>query len=143
MTWEDKDGITRDETGRPVGFLVGKALALVEWQAKKERQSFDALCNSLRVCKWQREVREKNGAMAERLRARQRDYQRRVDVMTRSEMMARERRRSRYAKNPRVRVCRQCGKREELPFRSGGPVGDFCADKCRQKFRYHERKRIQ
>ena len=51
--------IIYDEDGnqRP-GFLVGKAAALADWQAKKEAKEFARLENSLRVRKWRHELYE-------------------------------------------------------------------------------------
>ena len=55
----------------------GRSRAIARWREQKDAQSFEALCNRLRVSKWRREVHEEGGERLEALRKRQRDYIRR------------------------------------------------------------------
>ncbi len=130
----------RDEEGRAIGYQVGRAHNIAEWKAKKEEERWKLLENRLRARKWQMEAMEEGGELAERIRKRKREYQARPHVRARYEALAKIRRRERYAKNPRIRTCKECGLKEELPFRRGGMVGEFCGNNCRQKYRYHEKR---
>ena len=116
------------------GFTFPREAALTAWREKKERIEFAALVNRLRVRLWQKR-QSGDPSRLDRLRARKRVWAR--GHRNRQLLLARSRRRKRYEAAPRERTCEQCGKRETIPFRAGGPVGRFCSDRCRLKWRYH------
>lgn len=108
-------------TGEPIdGMLVGRAHNLAEWQHRKERQAFDALCNRLNVRRWRKRIYAEGGAALDRLRAKNREKANAYHE------------RQREKRKGRVFTCGHCGATWCVVPRAPGAcwVAKACSPRC-------------
>lgn len=124
----------------------GKAQRIQEWCDKKDAEKFEAMCNSLRVLKWQREVLAENGTRLVQLRKRKREWiakkrSQSLALTTTYNTARRARRLAAHQANPPVRTCQECGS-QWCSIRPQSRIGLFCSAACGKRFRHHKRKAV-
>ena len=111
------------------GVIAGKAFALREWQIKREKREFAQLVELLRVAKWRKAhptlVAEYNRRWAAA-----------PEVRDRTKRLQRAWRAAQYCAKPLMFACKQCGATWCKAPWIRGEHPEFCADRCRQRWRY-------
>jgi hypothetical protein len=135
---DDALDLPRDENGRVVGYLVGKAAKLADWHHKKDKESFKALCARLRTAKWQREA--KTDPRKKKLKAaKHRRYNAKPENKARQLAGQKRRRLEAYKRNPTIFTCVECGAVWcRAPWVRGVPPR-FCGSACRLRWKYQAR----
>lgn len=115
-------------------YMYGKALAIADWQAKKEQEEYERLFVRLYKRNWARAERARDPEAArERCRAWRAANQERVRKTDRARL------RRKRAAAPLFCRCEECGKTWQLSV--GMRRARFCERKCRNRWHGLRRKR--
>ncbi len=96
-------GITWDDDGRAVGYQVGKSVALLDWEHKREAREFEAYCRRLYARNWARKLRAEHPELARARCQRWRDA-------NRERVRELDRQRRHAKRHAPVCVCDTCAK---------------------------------
>lgn len=135
---DDALDLPRDDNGRITGYLVGKSARLADWQHKKEKESFEALCARLRARRWG--IQAKTDPHKKALKkATQRRYNAKPENAAKNYARCKKRRAAAYRSSAPVFTCVECGATWCKAPWTKGPKPRFCGDRCRSRARYQER----
>lgn len=110
------------------GYQVGRALRLADWRAGKEQDSFERLCNRLRVRLWRVRLFAEGGEKLAAYRAYKRDWAREHRDREVAAAQAKLRRRKTWP----VITCGGCGNEFMQLRRAGGRPGRYCSNRCKR-----------
>lgn len=119
---DDALDLPRDESGRVVGFGVGKEAAMRDWRHRKEERDFAKLVNRLRVRRWVRENPERRRTYA-------REYARLPDQLEKRRAWKAKRRAK--LRRETVYTCESCGSQWcRVPWMQPRSNTRFCSNRC-------------
>ena len=131
-------GIDLDQDGAPVGFQVGKAAALADWQHRQEKRRFSKLVAVLRAKRWRERRREHYNRW-------HREYERGLRATPEGRERHNRDRREYRERKAKARLaatppwpCLDCSSPIH-PKRGGGRKRLYCNHACQQRYDHHQK----
>jgi hypothetical protein len=133
--------LPRDESGRVVGYGVGKEAALREWVQAKEKRAEKALFARLMARRYQKRIRAEGGERHRRMLDRSAKWQR--DNPEKVNAKTRRHRAKKYRANPIVYRCDACGSTWCKAPWVRQHRKNYCSRACKARVEYHARKALR
>lgn len=123
--------LPRDDSGRVVGFAVGREARMRDWVHRREERDFEKLIAKLRAAKWAKANPARRRVIVQRWEARHVPERRAAQ---------RARRARAYRASPTVYTCRGCGAKWCKAPWIRNHSAEWCTRLCKLRTRYAERK---